>query len=82
MWFESVDTAGLQPLVAPLFEIEGGAHACVILRSVCFLESADEVRELGIRPLVFLEVLVECLFQVVLSEHFVRLLQERCSFSV
>lgn len=76
LWFERVDAAVFEPLVAPFFKIELLAHASVVFGIVCLLQGADEVRELRILPLVFLEVVVERFLHSVLTKHFISLLQE------
>ena len=82
LWFKRVDAAGFEPLVAPFFEIELLAHAGVVFGIVCLLQSADEVRELRILPLVFLEVVVERFLHSVLAKHFISLLQEGGTLAV
>jgi len=82
MRFESVNTAALQPLIAELSELEEASHRGIILGVIGLLKGSNEVSELGVAPLVLLEVVVKGVLHVVLSEDFVGLLQERCSLSV
>ena len=76
LWLQGIDATILKPLVAPLVEIKCLAHAGIIPGLVSRLKSTNEVRELGISPLILREVLMESRFQSVLTNYFIGLLQE------
>lgn len=71
---ERIDSTRPQPLIAPILELEVGAHARVVLGVVRFLKGSDEIGELRVLPLVLLEVDMEGVLHALLAEDLVRLL--------
>lgn len=79
---QSVDAAGGQPRVTPVFELVIGAHARLLRFVKLLLKCSDELTVLGVLPFVFLEVSLQSGAEIVLAHYFDDLLQVRGTLAV